>query len=332
MKGSMQRSPLVWKLIALVSGLTLLAIAAGSWWAWSLTTPVSSDSSTVTFIIPRGRAIRLIGQDLQEAGLARSPWAFQYAVWRLNLQSKIQAGSFELDPSMDIYEVAASLTSGANDVWLTLKEGWRAEEIGEYAAQELTNFDTNSTAFTTECLNYEGRLFPETYLIPKTYDAAQVCQLMRREFDSVWEELLAAAPTPEYPEEELITLASIVEREARTPDEMRLVAGILYNRLELGMPLQVDASLQYSKGYDSARQTWWAPPVSLDKSVDSPYNTYQNPGLPPGPIANPGRNALSAVLNPRATDDLFYLHAPDGTMYTAPTYEGHQENIDRYLR
>ena len=161
-----------------------------------------------------------------------------------------------------------------------------------------------------------------------------MCQLMREQYGEVFTFDLRnqAAKNTGLSDAESVILASIVEREAREPEQMRHVAGILLNRLEIGMALQVDATLQYVKGYDQARKTWWAPPTAADKQLSSPYNTYENPGLPPGPISNPGANALMAVANPIKSNDLFYLHTNDGNMYYAETYEEHQENIQKYLR
>ncbi|MCD8485058.1 endolytic transglycosylase MltG [Candidatus Woesebacteria bacterium] len=292
-----------------------------------------SNESTVSFVIPRGRATSLVAADLTERNLLKSPLALKIAIWQNNLAGQIQAGSFTLSPSMTPAEIAETLTQGSDDQWVTIKEGLRAAEIGAYLEQELPNFSTNNPSFTTECLAYEGFLFPETYLVPSEYTTAQMCQLMREQYGEVFTLDLRnqVAANTGLSDEEAVILASIVEREARDPEQMRHVAGILLNRLEIGMALQVDATLQYAKGYNPQAKTWWAPPLAADKQIDSPYNTYQNPGLPPGPISNPGRNALAAVANPLESDELYYLHAPDGKMYYAETYEGHQENIWNYL-
>ena len=127
-------------------------------------------------------------------------------------------------------------------------------------------------------------------------------------------------------------MASIVEREARGADDMQHVAGILWNRIELGMPLQADATLQYLKGYNPVEQAWWTPPLAADKSLISPYNTYLNLGLPPRPICNPGLEAIKAAAQPLSTDDLFYLHDRQGKIHYAQTLDDHNLNVDRYLR
>lgn len=322
----------------ILAGIILFAgtAALGAWYVWSLIQPVNPSANpedTVNFVIPRGRAISQIGADLVEKDLIYSRYAFQYAVWKNQLQNKIQAGTFELSPSMDVFTIAQTLTEGTNDQWVTIKEGWRAAEIGEYLAQQLSEFSTQDPEFQTECLDKEGFLFPETYLVPKTFTTKQMCTLLQQQYGKVFtlEKRNQVAERTGLSDLEAVTLASIVEREARDPEQMRHVAGILLNRLEIGMALQVDATLQYAKGYDEQAKIWWAPPTSADKQIDSPYNTYLNPGLPPGPISNPGADALNAVANPIDSENLYYLHSPDGKMYYAATYEEHQQNIARYL-
>lgn len=296
-------------------------------------TEISDQNTTLQFTIPRGRAIRSIGKDLQNQGLIRSSWIFELTVLRLDIKQKIQAGTFELSPSMSVSQIAQALTQGTTDQWVTIKEGWRATEIGAHLEDELINFSTSEDDFNTECLAYEGFLFPETYLVPKHFTTAQMCRLMRTQYGEIFSFDLrnTVAQNTGLSDEEAVILASIIEREARDPEQMRHVAGILLNRLEIGMALQVDATLQYAKGFDQNRKTWWAPPLANDKQINSAYNTYTNPGLPPGPISNPGENALKAVAYPIESNDLFYLHSNDGNMYYAETYEGHLANIERYL-
>lgn len=314
----------------------LVGIGGGlTWWLWQGFQPVQpGNATTQEIVIPKGSSVKAISQQLQQAGLIRSPLHFQLVVRQKGLANKIQAGSFTLSSSSSTSEIAQQLTEGTNDVWITIKEGWRVGEIGEYLATQLPNFDTTSQDFKTECLAYEGFLFPETYLVPKEYDAAATCQLLRRQYgEVVTMDMREDIHQAGFTEEDIITLASIIEREAKLPADMKVVAGILRNRLELGMPLQVDATLQYIKGYDATQQTWWPPALAADKQLDSPYNTYQNAGLPPGPIANPGKNAIMAAIYPTDSDYLYYISNSEGTqMHYSRTYEEHQQNIERYLR
>lgn len=325
------------RLAVIIGSLLVLASGAGitallGFWMLQPVNPYNTETETV--IIPKGSSVKKISRILEEKGYVRSQYAFQFAVWKQNLAGKIQAGSFKLSPSMSAFTLAKELTQGSNDLWITIQEGLRAEEIGERFAEVLPNFDTTSQAFTDECTAYEGFLFPETYLVPTEYNETQVCRMLRAQYGQkvtmkMREDMHAAGRT----EEHIMTLASIIEREAQKPEDMKRVAGVLWNRLKINMPLQVDATLQYAKGYDEEKETWWAPPLAADKELASPYNTYKNAGLPPGPISNPGLDAIQAATYPTPSENLFYISDSAGThMYFAETYEEHQQNIAKYLR
>lgn len=320
-------------LVVIVPAIAVgLAVLTFAWWALQPADSAATETKRIT--VTPGSSVTAIGNQLKEEGVIRSPLAFRFVVWQQKLQNKIQAGSFELSPSATPGEVAQALTQGTEDVWVTIREGLRATEIGEQLDQELENFDSSSSDFAETCLENEGYLFPETYLVPREFTTRAMCNYLRSQFDLVLtEEWQTAIESSGYTERQLVTLASIIEREARDADDMKMVAGILHNRLEIGMPLQVDATLQYIKGYDQARQTWWSPPLAVDKELNSPYNTYQNAGLPPGPISNPGRNALKAAIFPTENEYFYYISNSDGSeMHYAVTYEQHQRNIDLYLR
>ena len=148
------------------------------------------------------------------------------------------------------------------------------------------------------------------------------------------EEILARYSTStqeRVPIEDALTIASMLEKETSDPTEMRIISGIIWNRLWIGMKLQIDATLQYAKANNSKSiTTWWPPVVPKDKYIKSPYNTYQNKGLPPGPIANPSTAAVLAALNPKKTDCLFYFHDSDGGFHCAPTYKEHVAMLKKY--
>ena len=315
--------------------LTLGALGIlGTWWLFQ---PVDTNNSAPqTFVIPAGASVTKIANSLKDARLIRSSELFRIYVWKTGMKNRIQAGTFTLTPNQSLTEIALALTKGTSDVWITITEGLRGEEIGEQLEQALPNFDTKSPEFQTACMANEGRLFPETYLVPKQYNTTQVCQLLRREFET---QLATLQPDVDQQEKakglsefDFVTIASLVEREAKTQTDRKKVAGVLFNRLEIGMALQIDATLQYAKGYDAKNKTWWSPPASIDKNIVSPYNTYKNVGLPPTPISNPSLDSLAAVAKPTPSDYLYYLTAPDGTTYFAETYEEHQINIAKYLR
>jgi UPF0755 protein len=242
----------------------------------------------------------------------------------------LQAGVYQVSASENAFEIARRLTRNTSDIRVTLPEGLRAEEVVESLASQLGTTATNSA----QCNDQNGYLFPDTYSFVPGTSIESACARLRGQFDTQWQALTSENKVPnEYSQEELVILASLVQREAKDAEDMRKVARVLFNRVEMGMPLQIDATLQYAKGFDAKQKTWWPTPLAADKSIKSPYNTYANAGLPAGPISNPGKEALQAVLNPIITDDLYYISTLDGSeMYFAPTYVEHQVNIERYLK
>ena len=265
----------------IVISATVIAISAFQAKSATLT-------KSVKFIIPKGQSVSAISQRLYDEGLIRSRLAFRFLAYKDKLQSKIQAGSFELSASMSLMEIAKTLTRGTNDLWITIPEGWRREEIAQsLAKQDLDEFD--EAEFLRLTTGLEGQLFPDTYLVPKSITSPALVNLFTNTFNTKVKSALASQiAASDLDLKQILTLASLVQRESAGDEEMALVAGILYNRLEIAMPLQIDATLQYAKGYDRSKDSWWSPPLAVDKELNSPYNTYQNPGLPPAPIANPG--------------------------------------------
>jgi UPF0755 protein len=321
-------------LITLVGLMTVLLMAAGlvGAVAFKALQPVDPQSDvTVQFVIPKGQSVARITERLQEEGLIKYSLALRYLIWRNDLSSKIQAGTFELSPAETPEEIMRKLTTGTNDIWVTIPEGKRMEEVVEYFS-DFSEFDKEE--FLELAQGDEGYLFPDTYLFPALADAKTVHTQLRSTFDKVVKEnqLDAKAKKSGATLEKAVIMASILEREARTLEDMKIVAGILYNRLQSGMPLQVDATMQYAKGVNAKTGQWWDQPLAADKEIDSPYNTYKVNGLPPGPISNPGLNALKAAVEPTASDYVFYITDNNGRMHYAETYDEHLKNVNLYLR
>lgn len=317
--------------IALLAALLFATAGIGIFISTLFAPVVAESAESVQFVIARGQSVTQIANQLHQAGLVKHPLAFRLAVKWQGLDNQIQAGSFQLSPSLTVMEIAQSLTLGSEDQWVTIPEGWRAEEIAA-AFSHLPEF--NQAEFISDAVPLEGQLFPDTYLMPQHATAEDVLGIMHLRFTEIMEEndILAKAQAQELTLDEVVIIASLLEREAKTLRDMRIVSGILSNRLEIGMALQVDATLQYAKGFDEQNQTWWAPPQAKDKEINSPFNTYLYPGLPPNPISNPGLNALLAAVEPTPSNYLYYITAPDGTMYYSETYEQHLANIQQYLR
>lgn len=323
-------SPL--KLVFVILIVAILALAGIGLYVANLFEPTNpNDTAEQQFVIPKGQSIIKIGERLQEAGLIKNVLAFRLIVKKDNLSNKIQAGSFKINKAMTLSEIAQTLTTGTQDSWVTLQEGWRNEEIAEsIARQNFSQFDKDE--FIKLAKGSEGKLFPDTYLVPLQITAEQFYSLLT----NTYERKVAALDLTDNPQNltanQVLILASLVEREGRGVQDMRNVAGILMNRLEINMALQVDATLQYANGYDQTQKTWWKEPLAKDKETISPYNTYLNAGLPPTPICNPGLDAIQAVLNPVPSDNLYYLHDSTGLGHYAKDYDEHLANINKYLR
>lgn len=292
------------------------------WWTNGTSAVDKSNTAPQTFIVPPGAGIKQIANDLKEQRLIKDPTVFYFLVKQMGIEKKIQAGSYRLSSSQTAEEIAKSLTVGTQDIWITIPEGKRAEEIADIMEKNMPGYDPS---WRERLVANEGYLFPDTYLFPKDSTIDLIIDTLRGTFDARYDSIPNIAGKSQT---KIVTLASMIEREAITDEEKPVIAGIIENRLNAGMPLQVDATIQYVKGRSGA---WWKPVlVSEYKSVDSPYNTYLVQGLPPGPISNPGLAALEAAANPADTEYVYYLHDKNGKIRYARTLEQHNANIDRY--
>lgn len=321
------------KSLIIIIPLVIIALLLGGYlYLESLTQPINlTDVTPQIFIIRKGQTINSIAEALTKQQLIKNPIGFKYVVYRYQLTKQIQAGSFKLSPAMNVNTIARTLTHGSEDVWVTLVEGWRREEIAAALAKVLPNF--NQAEFLNLTENKEGYLYPDTYLIPLTATESDLVSLLENTFNQkVSRNLRDEIAASNKSLASILTMASLIEREAKTSPSRKMVSGILWKRLENGWPLQVDATLQYAIGYDPVHQTWWREPLAADKEIVSPYNTYQNQGLPPGPICSPSLSSIEAAINPTASDYWFYLTGNDNQMHYAKTTAEHAQNIAKYLR
>jgi UPF0755 protein len=293
--------------------------------------PVDKNSKeTKIFVIQKGESLKSIIDNLYRQNLIRNRLAFYLLIKKLGFEKKIQAGDFRLSPSMDAETIAKTLTKGTLDIWVTIIEGLRKEEIAQIINQ---NFSIPESEF----LKYakEGYLFPDTYLIPKEATAEAIVKILvnnfYRRFD---DDLRQKAKDKSLTEEEVVTIASLVEKEAKYEEDRTKVASIILKRLKNDWPLQVDATVQYALGYQPQEKTWWKKNLTKeDLNIDSPYNTYKNKGLPPTPICNPGLASIKAVIFADVnTPYWYYLSDKTGRMHYAKTLEEHNENIKKYLQ
>lgn len=331
------------KRVLLVSiAVFLLSLVAGVfvWWK-NITGPVSTNAATVDFLVVRGRSATQIGNALHEAGLIKSGLAFKFYVQITGKSDAIQAGEFRLSPSYSLERTVETLSGPPLELWVTVPEGLRREEVAERFIQGLeksgSDVDIFREEFFTASEESEGYLFPDTYLFPRDAKAANVVTAMKNTFDQRLSEL-GGIGRSNLSLEEVVTLASIIERETKTDAERSVVAGILMNRHNIGMGLQADATVQYAIANVKCQNSnvkckdWWVQPTLEDLKTDSPYNTYKYQGLPPGPIANAGLSSLEAAINPKETNYLYYIHDSEGRIHYAETLEAHNANVAKYLR
>lgn len=325
----------------------------------------STDAKPVRFVVTPGSPARAIAQQLQAAGLITDARLFEAYVRVNGLAAGLEAGAFILSPAMTLAEIAETLQHAeAASLTITIPEGWRLEQIGDYLAEagvfgedkaalasyrsqtasgELAGLDPARYPFLESRprgASLEGYLFPDTYELPLAGATAQ--DVLQRQLDTFARRVLplyeaaVAQKTTTLSLHEVLTLASIVEREAVVSEERPAIAGVYRNRLAAGMKLEADPTVQYAMGYQAATNQWWKTPVFLEEysSVDSPYNTYLYPGLPPGPIANPGLSSIQAALQPAQHDYLYFVALADGSgrHVFAQTFEEHRVNVQKYLR
>ena len=310
-----------------VVALSVLAIFL--WWNDGVTAVNQTDTTPQSFSINTGETPSEIASRLSAERLIRSKTVFYLYIKFNGIDSKIQAGDFTLTRSMSLPEVAHQLTIGTMDVKVTTLEGWRDEEIAAKLSETIGISEEDFLANAKE-----GYMFPDTYELPKNSSAAAVAALFRKTFDDrVTQTMRDAIIKQGRTLNDVVTLASLLEREGRSDTDRPMIAGILLKRIAAGMPLQVDATLQFALGYQANEHTWWKKDLTdADKEINSPYNTYKNPGLPPGPIANPGLSSLNAAIYPTDSPYLYYLHDPQGQVHYAKTLEEHNANVAKYLQ
>lgn len=319
--------------IVISVALFICLVATCLGYAYYLLKPIDPTSMVMEkFVVLKGSDATQIGENLEKNKFIKSALLFRLIVMYEGLATQLQAGTFDLSRGMTTLAIAQQLTKGTEDAWVTIQEGWRKEEIAESLVnQGLLTFD--SAEFLELAQGEEGVFFPDTYLVPKEITAQSMYALLKSTFDrKVIADLKDEIDQSDFSSDQIIVLASLLEREAQNYEDMRLVSGILRNRLALSMPLQIDATLQYAKGYSQSEQSWWPTPYANDKKIDSPFNTYLVVGLPPRPISNPGLSAIKAALLPTKSNYLYYIHDAQGVMYVAETLEQHNANVNKYLR
>ncbi len=305
----------------------IFAAAIILWWTNGISAASSSDTKRQPFTIVQGEGTRQVGYALKDAGLIRDPWVFFFLVKLAGFEGRIQAGDFQLAPNQTPQTILSELTKGTQDIWITIPEGLRAAEIATILKTKLPSYDSSWAA---KLQTQEGYLFPDTYSFPKDITVDQIITTMEDNFQKKYAEA-KAHQTNSLSKNDVVILASIVQREAITPHDMRYVASTLENRLNIGMALGSDVTTEYALGYQTDTKTWWKQNLTVDDlAIDNPYNTRKYAGLPPTPISNPGLVAMEAVVNPPPSDYLYYISDSKGVLHFAKTLAGHNANIQKY--
>ena len=298
-------------------------------------------------IIKSGSTARQIAEELYRQEIIKSRVLFNLIINFKGLENSLKAGAYNIKPEYNLLDVIDLLASGRVATFrVTIPEGYTVEEIARrlavltsYSEEEFLRYARVNPGKDylkdDENIIYplEGFLYPDTYIIPTEYKPEEILRVMLSVFESRWLERIRTALDPAgekeadlevnrevvsgYSIHEIITIASLIEKEAKLDEEKPLVAAVIYNRLRMNMYLQIDACIQYILGERKERILY------SDLRIDSPYNTYLYPGLPPGPIANPGAASIKAALNPADVDYLFYFALSDGSHVFTRSYSEH---------
>ncbi|MFN8556213.1 MAG: endolytic transglycosylase MltG [Dehalococcoidia bacterium] len=313
--------------------------------------PSATSEESVVIRVPSGADGSAIARQMRQAGVISDAGLFRTLAALRGVQNQLAAGEYEFTRGTPVSEAIERVRIGVTDpaVVLTLPEGWRLEQMARLVEQRgLGSAEAFREAVAAERsesflqsrpagASLEGYLFPDTYFFSKKATARDVVARMLKTFDERYNaDLRAAAAAHGLSVHEAVTLASIVEREAQVADERPVIAAVFINRLKAGMPLQADPTVQYAVAADPAsvaQHGWWKRDLTVDDlKIQSPYSTYAQRGLPPGPIASPGLAALRAVSYPAPVKYLFFVARGDGSHAFAETLDEHNRNVQRFQR
>jgi UPF0755 protein len=296
------------------------------------------------FEIKSGEGVRDIAQNLEDKQFIKNKYYFDYYVWRTGATSKIKAGKYELRGSMTVPEIVQTLSVGEiipNEIKVTFPEGMSAKEMAEVLKSkgfdgddflkkmksgEGLKTDYEFLASKPQKAGLEGFLFPDTYIFYKNSTATNIIGRMLQNFDEkLTAEMRSNIQKSNHTVFEIVTMASILEKEVKTPEDMKIASGIFWDRISAGMPLQSCATIAYVLGKEKKQYSY------DDTRTPSPYNTYLNKGLPPGPIDNPGMNSIKTAIYPKKTDYNYFLTDPEtGKTVFSKTIEEHDANKTKY--
>ena len=305
--------------IALIGALVILA------YVFAIRPPARFPVNTLV-TVPEGASLSQISRLLEEQGVVRSSMTFRVLVTLLGRERGAHAGDYLFKEPQDVFSVARSVSTGAYGLEperIRITEGATTRSMAMIYANRLLRFDPER--FLELAAEHEGYLFPDTYFFLPNVTEETVIRTMRDNFELQTAEVAQQIASSTHSKEEIIIMASIVEREAHTTEDRKMIAGVLWNRIARGMALQVDVTFLYTLGKNTFQLTM------ADLQSDSPYNTYKYKGLPPTPIGSPSLDSIKATLNPTKNSYLFYLADKNGVTHYSKTYEQHLRYKRMYL-
>jgi UPF0755 protein len=322
---------------AIVVAVGVIVASTSLWFQSAVYGDRSRPAAVTRVLIPAGSTFAEATNLLDRAGVLAHPWAFRLLARIRQNEGEIAAGEYRIPANSTSDEILRRLVDGAVDAkWVTFPEGFTAKEmaarLGRASLADAAAFTryaqtTGIVLGGVRTPSLEGYLFPSTYLVPVDTPVDRIAAIFVSQFRAALPpDATARARALGRTVPEVITIASLIEREAKADDERALMAGVYYNRLRAGMPLDVDATIEYifPEHHDVITRR--------DLAIDSPYNTYRHRGLPPTPIANPGKASIDAAFAPRPSPYLYYVYKGDGHHAFATTLREHEANVERYLR
>ncbi len=316
-----------------IGGIILLILILISFFFLSPFRAPGTDKTIQIFVLEASNN-DVAGLKLEEKGFVRSVLGFEIARTLSGKKNDFQEGGYYLSKNMTAFDVASHLSRGPDLKWVKVLPGWRKEQIGEelhkifgWSDSDLKNWNNTYTAMKFDYT--EGVYFPDTYLIPVKEDGLQIANRMIAHFNEKMTPYAGEFAKKDIKWTTGVKVASLIQKESSGTD-MKLISGIIWNRLLANQKLQIDATVQYAKGKTNGN--WWPSVFGSDiTNIDSSFNTYKHLGLPPTPIAEPSLDAIEAALNPAQTDCIYYLHDKSRQIHCSKTYEEHLTNIKKYL-
>lgn len=319
--------------------LIILFLGGSGYFFMTLLAPVQPGAPAIEVYIAPGSSSATIASTLTSLGIIKSPLAFRLVTMATGLDTHLKPGYYLISPGLSLPEIIRLLAAGkVQEIEFTIPEGYTVRQIASLLQQKGLARKEDFLQATARDYPFDflhglpsgpehvqGFLFPDTYRVAMGTPPEEIVLMMLKRFNEVYQEISQEKdPALDLNTRQIVTLASIVEKEARVDAERPIIAGVYVNRLKRGMRLEADPTVQYLLPEPKPVLTY------RDLEIDSPYNTYRVNGLPPGPIANPGRASLLAALKPAKTDYLYFVAKPDGSHYFSRTLAEHNQAVARY--